>query len=88
MRLSDPDRELVKKTLYQILMDTMFGDGLEEEYIFCGITWKGLNYMTDQELVEELKIQVGADDSDFDPDLEDPSHVLYISLTAKGKGAR
>ena len=81
MKLSDRDRELVKKALYQSLMDTMFGDGLEEEYIFCGITWRGLYYMTDQELVEELKIQVGADDPDFEP--SDAEGTLYQRITRK-----
>jgi hypothetical protein len=51
--LTDEMRKAIKKNLAQTLMDTMFGDGLEEEYIMSGISFKGLDNMTDEELLNE-----------------------------------
>ena len=76
-------REAVKEVLVDCLMDTMFGDGQEEEYIRQGIEFKGLDNMTDQELIEELKEMIGADSPDFKPDMEDKVHLLYQEITRK-----
>ena len=51
--LTDEMRKAIKTNLAQTLMDTMFGDGLEEEYIMNGISFKGLDNMTDEELLNE-----------------------------------
>jgi hypothetical protein len=63
-------------------MDSMFGDGLEMDYLTDGVTIKGTSEMSDKELVEEWGIQIGADtieteDSQDDRDSND-EYQLYL----------
>lgn len=76
-------RKAVKQQLCDYLMDGIWGDGQEAEYIMAGINFKGLDNMSDQELIEELKLQIGADSPDFDPDMEDKIHVLYLQVSGQ-----
>lgn len=54
MTLSTKQRTELKKYLYDNCLSTMFGDGMEREYIMDGFpVFKGLNNMSDAELIEE-----------------------------------
>ena len=46
-------RDELKQILARSRMDTMFGDGLESDYIWEGTTIVGLNEMSDEELIAE-----------------------------------
>lgn len=46
-------RDKLKVYLHDRCKDGMFGDGLEDDYIDGGISFTGLNNMTDEELIEE-----------------------------------
>jgi hypothetical protein len=48
----------------------MFGDGLEKDYILDGMSFKGLNNMSDEELVDELRISAYEGDDDEACDCE------------------
>ncbi len=60
--LSEKTKTEVIDYLADSLRSTMFGDGLEDDYIRCGMGFKGLENMTDQELLDEM--------SDLDEDDE------------------
>jgi len=77
MKLQDDLRQKLEKTLNQYRLDTMFGDGLEMDYLEYGITITGTEEMTDSELVQEFAEQIGADEEDFEPDKDDGNHNLY-----------
>lgn len=62
-KLSDSTKEQLKEQLVKILYNGMFGDGLEREYIMDGVSFKGLNNMTDEELVDEYDRCVCEDDT-------------------------
>lgn len=53
--LSDATRDEVKTELFNHRLSTMFGDGLEADYILSGVTITGLNEMEDSELIQELE---------------------------------
>jgi len=61
-------KEEVKNFLYGRRIDAMFGDGMEEDYIWNGVSIQGLNEMNDEELLEEL--QEGFDEETPDPETE------------------
>ena len=61
-KLSTDLRNRVGQFLFEYLRDTMFGDGLEGDYIRDGMSFQGLNNMTDQELLEQLEQVVDEDD--------------------------
>lgn len=46
------EREDFLANLSDALRDSMFGDGLEEDYIQDGFEFKGLNNMSDEELIK------------------------------------
>ena len=48
--------------LFDCLRDTMFGDGMEDDYIRDGGSFKGLNNYSDQEILEELLQVTGSDE--------------------------
>ena len=53
--MSDLERDKLRDHLRMQLMDWMFGDNQEKEYVMCGFPeFKGLMNMTDAELLEEL----------------------------------
>jgi hypothetical protein len=54
MTLTDKQRKELKKYIFDSCMGSMFGDGLEAEYIHGGFpAFKGIDHMTDDELIEE-----------------------------------
>lgn len=55
-------RDKVKELLFQWRMDSMFGDGLEADYIRDGVHIVGLNEMSDDDLLSELEEMAGEDD--------------------------
>ena len=61
--LSDKTLEEIHNVLFVHLMDTMFGDGCERDYIVDGINFPGLANMSDEELIQELEA-CGFDDLD------------------------
>lgn len=61
--LNEHERTELKKLLFDELMGSMFGDGLEDDYIRDGFpAFPGINHMSDAELLEEL--------GHYDPDVE------------------
>lgn len=46
----------------EMLFDSMFGDGMEDDYIMNGMGFKGLNNMTDEELIETALTYTGDDE--------------------------
>lgn len=64
-KLSDQTRSEIVDYLFDVLRDSMFGDGLEHEYIKHGVSFKGLNNMTDQELVEEYEMYMDSEDDEL-----------------------
>ena len=65
-------KEDICNELSDYLQDVMFGDGLECDYIWDGMTFKGLNNMTDEELIEEYKNAFCWDEDD-DEELDNPT---------------
>ncbi len=61
-RLNDAVRDKLKQVLANDRMSSMFGDGLERDYIMDGCTIVGLNQMSDEDLVEEYEQGVSEDD--------------------------
>lgn len=53
-RMGDALREEVLDYLADSLRGGMFGDGMEDDYIRDGVSFAGIDNMTDQELYEEL----------------------------------
>lgn len=54
MKLTDEQRNKVKRYIFDSCMSCMFGDGLEADYIRDGFpAFKGIDHMTDDELLEE-----------------------------------
>ncbi|MCK5601394.1 hypothetical protein KAR91_05990 [Candidatus Pacearchaeota archaeon] len=60
-KLSKKTRKKIIQVAYSYLYDSMFGDGLEKDYIMDGINFIGLNNMNDEELIQELELS-GIDD--------------------------
>lgn len=54
--LTDEEREELREHVFDNLMSDMFGDGLEDDYVRYGFppSFKGVNKMTDEELIDEL----------------------------------
>lgn len=52
--ISEKTKDEVIEELADWLKSGMFGDGLEDDYVRDGINFKGLNNMSDQELLDEL----------------------------------
>ena len=63
-------KKATKKAVIQYLREylptVMFGDGLEDDYIMDGINFKGLNNMTNEELLMELIQGMSYHDEDDD----------------------
>jgi len=53
--LSNKTISEIQNTVFPYLMDGMFGDGCERDYIVDGFTFKGLANMTDRELIQEME---------------------------------
>ena len=51
---SEKTRNEIQKQIAQSRKDCMFGDGLEDDYIWDGVRIVGLNEMDDEELAEEF----------------------------------
>lgn len=60
--MKDSTREKLKSCLHQWRRDSMFGDGLEDDYIRDGVTIVGLDHMNDEDLVAELTELVDDDE--------------------------
>lgn len=60
--LTETTRNEIKKHLIDWFLDTQFGDGLEREYVTDGVTIKGVNEYTDEELIEEYESSFEEDD--------------------------
>jgi hypothetical protein len=54
----------IKALLFDCLLDRMFREGLEDSYILNGISFKGLNNMTDKELLQQF-LTVSGEDEDM-----------------------
>lgn len=54
MSMTDKTKTEVIDFLFDCMFSSMFGDGLEEMYIRDGMNFKGLNNMSDKELLREL----------------------------------
>lgn len=52
--LTEAERAALRREVTAQLLDDMFGDGLEREYVTGGFSFKGVNNMTDEELLDEL----------------------------------
>ncbi len=72
MKLTEDTKKEMIEDLKDALLEGMFGDGIEEDYIMDGFPdFKGLSNLTDEELLSEYKdvfdysIEEG-DDSYFD----------------------
>ena len=61
-KLNEQTRKELSEFVYDCLRDGMFGDGQEDEYLWGGIEFKGINSMTDQELVEICESRCGGDE--------------------------
>lgn len=70
-KLSDNTRSAIQDLLVQSLVHVMFGDGMEEDYVRYGMGFKGVDSLSDSELLEELA-SVGYED-----------HELYIKGMAE-----
>ena len=72
MPLSKETRQKLIDTLAASARDSMFGDGLEEDYIMDGLNFKGLNHMDDHELIDEFRMVFGGEDDEliYDEDQE------------------
>ena len=56
--LTDEQRELLRKFVFNNSLSNMFGDGMEKDYVADGFpAWPGVNHMSDQELLEESGIE-------------------------------
>ena len=81
-KLSKKLKEALVEHLNVARMDSMFGDGLEEDYLTDGVTIRGTSEMSDKELVEEWGIQIGADTREEEDSLEDrdenDEYQLYL----------
>lgn len=52
----------LREYLAQSMLDSMFGDGLEKEYIWSGVSIKGVIEMSDEEVLKELEIYMDEDE--------------------------
>jgi len=80
--LSDATRNEVKQVVASYILDSMFGDGLEMDYIMDGISMVGLNNLSDEDLVQELKISGTCEDE------EDEDYELLQKARKEMKGGR
>jgi hypothetical protein len=77
MALTEATKKEMKDLVKDALMDGMFGDGQEEDYIMGGFpSHKGLDNMTDKELLDEYK-QVFIDDHDDEFPADEDEVALY-----------
>ena len=53
--MSENIRDRVKDLIVEATLNGSFGDGLERDYAYDGCTIKGVNNMSDDELLEELE---------------------------------
>ncbi len=67
--LDDKAKKEIKEKIAQAMHDNSFGDGLEEDMIWEGWSFKGLNNMSDDELLQEYEY-CGAGDEDEEDDGE------------------
>ena len=63
-KMNDNTREEMVSFLKDTLMDHAFGDGMEDDYILDGTTFKGLHNYTDEQLCEEF-LQVSGPEEDL-----------------------
>jgi hypothetical protein len=59
--MTDEQREEVKGYLADYYKDGMFGDGMEDDYVYDGCVIEGLNDYDDERLIEEYENMVGED---------------------------
>lgn len=62
MKLSKELREQMTDVISVCWRENRFGDGQEMEMIYEGVRWKGLNEMTQSEIVDEYESIVDQDD--------------------------
>lgn len=60
--LSEKTKNEVIDFLFDNLRHTMFGDGLEDDYLRDGVEFKGLNNYSDQELIDEMLTFTGEEE--------------------------
>lgn len=53
-RMTESTRNEIRELLIDTLQDGMFGDGMEADYVADGMDFKGVNNMTDSELLEVM----------------------------------
>lgn len=61
-RLTESTKAEIISFLRDCRMSSMFGDGLEDDYIMNGCSIVGLNEMSDEDLVEEMLCHTGDDE--------------------------
>jgi hypothetical protein len=61
-KLSDSTKNEIVEFLFDCMRHGMFGDGMEDDYIRNGMSFKGLNNYTDEELVSEILRYTGEDE--------------------------
>ena len=76
MKLPKKLRTELEQKLNQYRLSSMFGDGLEIEYLEAGVKIIGTEEMDDEQLVDHFAQEIGADDDDFVPDMKDD--ILYM----------
>lgn len=80
--LTDKIREDLVLYLADAMKDTMFGDGLERDYILDGFpVWGGLRNMADRELLIEF-INVAGEDVDVSVNEESTDDELLAAWVA------
>lgn len=58
-------KEKMIEMLTDFLVNAMFGDGMERDYILNGMTYTGLNKMTDEQLIQEFEMMFGDEYKDL-----------------------
>lgn len=59
--LSSKTKDELQKFLADMRMDNMFGDGMEDEYVWGGVVIVGIHDLTDKALVDECETYGGGD---------------------------
>jgi hypothetical protein len=57
--LNEQTRSQMKTVLAESKRDGMFGDGLENDYIWDGVDIQGVDNMSDDELIDEMEMYCG-----------------------------
>ena len=80
--MSEDLRDKVKTILFHDLYGVMFGDGLEDDYITRGMSFVGLDNMSDDELFEEME-HFGYTLPEDEDDADDELSRLIIEMNSQ-----